>query len=77
MLKETREIVAQAAKEGKSPEQMKKDHVLQKFESLGKGFIKTDAWIDVLYADLTHKTTGALMYRNHGHSDETGLSHLN
>jgi hypothetical protein len=26
--------------------------VLAKFDSLGKGFIKTDAWIDTLYNDV-------------------------
>jgi cyclase len=77
MLKDTREIVARAVKDGKNPEQMKKDHILSKYESLAKGFIKTDAWIDVLYADVMHKTTGALFYRNHGHSGESSLSHLN
>jgi glyoxylase-like metal-dependent hydrolase (beta-lactamase superfamily II) len=72
MMKETRSLVADAIKEGKSVEQMKQDHLLEKYESLGKGFIKTDAWIDVLNADVTRKSTGALRYQDHGHSDQKG-----
>jgi hypothetical protein len=49
MLKETRAVVADAIKRGKSVQQMKEEHVLEKYESLGKGFIKTDAWIETLY----------------------------
>src|SRR5262249_44668456 len=58
MLKETRGLVAQALKNGKSVNQMKEEHLLAKFDDLGKGFIKTDTWIDVLYADLQKKTGG-------------------
>src|SRR5260370_27122684 len=52
MLKDTRALVAKAAADGKTAEQMKSDHVLSKYEDLGKGFIKTDAWIDLLLADV-------------------------
>jgi glyoxylase-like metal-dependent hydrolase (beta-lactamase superfamily II) len=52
MLKETRALVADAIKHGKSVQQMKEEHVLEKYESLGTGFIKTDAWIDTLYNDV-------------------------
>src|SRR6266436_5287320 len=52
MLKETRGIVADGIKQGKTVQQLKDDHVLAKFHSLGKGFIKTDAWIDTLYNDV-------------------------
>jgi cyclase len=55
MLKETRGLVADAVKQGKTPDQMKQEHLLAKYEQLGKGFIKTDGWIDVLYADVTEK----------------------
>jgi glyoxylase-like metal-dependent hydrolase (beta-lactamase superfamily II) len=71
MLKETRAIVAQGAKEGKSSAQMKQEHVLAKYDDYSKGFIKTDAWIDVLYADVMHKTTSAVHYQNHGHAGES------
>jgi cyclase len=52
MLKETRAIVADGIKQGKTVQQLKDEHVLAKFDSLGKGFIKTDAWIDTLYNDV-------------------------
>jgi glyoxylase-like metal-dependent hydrolase (beta-lactamase superfamily II) len=52
MLKETRAIVADGMKQRKTVQQLKDDHVLAKFDSLGKGFIKTDAWIDTLYNDV-------------------------
>ncbi len=55
MLKETRALVASAVKEGKTPAQMKNDHLLAKYEALGKGFIKSDSWIDTLCADVRAK----------------------
>jgi cyclase len=70
MLKETRDRVAQAASQGKTADQMKQDHLLAQYESLGKGFIKTEAWIDLLYAEVTQKTGAAAGYQNHGHADE-------
>jgi len=70
MLKDTRALVAKAASDGKTPQQMKQDHLLAKYENLGKGFIKTDAWIDLLYADLHRATAGEQPYRDHGHADE-------
>ena len=70
MLKETRALVANAAGQGKSPAQMKEEHVLAQYEDLGKGFIKTDAWIDLLYAEVTRPAGAAPGYQNHGHADE-------
>jgi glyoxylase-like metal-dependent hydrolase (beta-lactamase superfamily II) len=58
MLKDTRTLVAEAAKSGKTVDDMKKDHLLAKYDDLGKGFIKSDAWIDLLYAEVTHKSAG-------------------
>ena len=74
MLKDTRAIVAAAVQKGQTPQQMKDAHILAKYDDLGKGFIKTDQWIDVLYADITHKNLGALRYINHGHANEHGGS---
>lgn len=71
MLKDTWSLVAQAAKNGKTAEQLKQEHLLSKYEDLGKGFIKTDAWIDQLYAELTQKAGTAAVYQNHGHADES------
>ena len=69
MLRETRALVSAAAQRGGTPDQMKKDHILSKYESLGNRFIGTDAWIDLLYSDVTHNNT-ELHYRNHGHANE-------
>ena len=70
MLKETRALVAQAADQGKSADLMKQEHLLAKYEQMGRGFIKTDAWIDLLYAEVTQKVGDATGYQNHGHLDE-------
>jgi cyclase len=70
MLRETRTLVAQAAGQGKTAEQMKSDHLLAKYEELGAGFIKTENWIDLLYAEVTTKPATAGGYQNHGHADE-------
>ncbi len=55
MMKDTREMVSKAAKEGKTADQMKKDNLLAKYADLGKGFIKADGWIDLLYKEVTKK----------------------
>ena len=56
LLKETRALVANGVKEGKTIQQMKQDHLLAKYEDKGKGFIKADGWNDELYADVTEKS---------------------
>jgi glyoxylase-like metal-dependent hydrolase (beta-lactamase superfamily II) len=70
MLKDTRALVAKAAQDGKTIDQMKQEHLLAKYEELGKGFIKTDAWIELLSADVQHKDAEALPYQDHGHANE-------
>jgi cyclase len=70
MLKETRALVADAVRKKMTVEKMKANKILAKYEEqYGKGFIKTDDWIDTLYADVTQKKAGA-HYHNHGHADE-------
>jgi len=70
MLKETRQAVADAVKKGLTLQQMKDQKILAKWDKLGHDFIKTDAWIEVLYDDVTHTKTGHEHYINHGHADE-------
>ena len=70
MLKDTRALVGKATADGKTADQMKTDHVLAKYEDLGKGFIKTDAWIDLLLADIQKNPKAAPPYQDHGHADE-------
>ena len=53
MLTDTRAAVAAAAAKGLTPEQMKEQKILAQWDELGHDFIKTDAWIDTLYLDVT------------------------
>lgn len=70
MLKDTRALVARAAKQGQTVAQMKEAHLLAKYDDFGKGFIKADKWIEVLYEDVTRKPTSNAPYQNHGHAEE-------
>jgi cyclase len=70
MLKDTRAAVEAEVQKGRTIEEIKKADVLAKWnDSLGKGFIKPDVWVDTLYDDIKHSTAGA-KYVNHGHADE-------
>lgn len=44
MLKETRALVVQAADQGKSADRMKQDHLLAKYEELGKALSNPVTW---------------------------------
>ena len=71
MIKETRAVVARAVRQRKTVAQMKKAKILAKWEAdYGKGFIKTDDWIDALYDDVSKARTGKEHYLNHGHTGE-------
>jgi cyclase len=52
MLKGTSSAVESAIRAGKSLDQMKQEKVLAQWDSWGSGFIKTDRFLDTLYADL-------------------------
>lgn len=52
MLRGTVGAVDAAMKAGKSVEQMKSEKILDPWASWGNGFIKTDAWIDTIAAEL-------------------------
>jgi cyclase len=71
LLKDTRAVVAAAVAKKQTPAQMKAAKILAKWEDpYGKGFIKTEVWIDTLYDDVTHSKTGGEHYRPHGHAGE-------
>lgn len=53
MLKDTRDTVAAAIKNGRTADQMKQDKVLAKYDALGS----PDRYIDFLYADLSRPAT--------------------
>ncbi|MCU1309484.1 MAG: beta-lactamase-like protein [Candidatus Angelobacter sp.] len=70
MLKDTRALVSDAVKKDQTAAQMKEAKIMAKFEDqYGKGFLKSDEWIDTLYADVTANKSAAA-YHNHGHADE-------
>jgi cyclase len=52
MLRECVNLVQTAIESGKTLEQMKSEKVLQKYDALGQGFIKTDAFIEQIHAEL-------------------------
>ena len=54
-LVETISIVRARMKEGKSADQIKAEKPLEKWESWGKGFMKTDNWIQIIYQSLSRR----------------------
>jgi len=64
MLRGTSAAVAAAMKQGKSLEQMKKEKVLANYADWGKGMLNTDMFTEILYNDLSGKTTGAFLKHN-------------
>ena len=65
MLKDTLGVVQTAMKQGKTLDQMKQEKILAKWDEYGTGdkFIKTDAWIETIYNDLSGKS-GQFMKHN-------------
>jgi glyoxylase-like metal-dependent hydrolase (beta-lactamase superfamily II) len=55
MLKETRAVVEQGIKQGKTLDQLKQEKVLEKWSKWSGEFISADAFIETLYNDLTGK----------------------
>jgi cyclase len=53
MLRNTMAAVETGVAAGKSAEQLKSDKVLAQWDEWGKGFIKTDVWIDTLHAEAS------------------------
>lgn len=51
--------------QGKTLDQLKQEKVLAKWDSFGKGFISTDVFTEILYDNLSRKTTGPK--DSHGH----------
>ncbi|MEA2239993.1 MAG: hypothetical protein QOC81_4717 [Thermoanaerobaculia bacterium] len=51
VLRGTTGAVAKALAAGKSLDQMKQENVLAQWDSWGKGFIKTDAWLELLVSE--------------------------
>jgi cyclase len=63
MLKDTRAVVQEGIKSGKTLDQLKQEKVLAKWDAYKNDFISSDAFIETLYNDLTGKP-GQLMKHN-------------
>ncbi len=57
VLRECRSLVADAVKRGESLERMQKENVLAKYDSLGKGFVKTPDFIKLVHDELRGTAT--------------------
>jgi glyoxylase-like metal-dependent hydrolase (beta-lactamase superfamily II) len=55
MLRDCVSLVDAARKKGMTAEQMKAAKVLAKYEELGKGFVKTDGFVDLINNELSAK----------------------
>ena len=55
ILVESSKIVTDAMKKKKSLDEIKKAGLPEKFKSAGSGFIKTDAWIEIVYRSYSKK----------------------
>jgi glyoxylase-like metal-dependent hydrolase (beta-lactamase superfamily II) len=64
MIKETRGVVADAIKAGKTLDQMRREKILNAWEEWSGKFISTDAFIETLYNDLTGKKGGEFIRHN-------------
>jgi cyclase len=51
-LKETRAAVQAGLEKKKTPDQLKKEKVLARWDKMGSGFVNADKWIDTLVRDL-------------------------
>lgn len=64
MLKETSQVVNDGILSGKTADQMKKEKVLDKWQSFSGSMVTTDVWIDTLYNSLTTKKDAAFVQHN-------------
>jgi cyclase len=64
MLKETSARVEAGIKQGKALDQLKQEKVLAGYEKWSGGFITTDKFIEILYADLTSRRSRGLTPHN-------------
>jgi cyclase len=57
MLRDCIQLVDTARKAGKSVDDMKKENVLAKYDALGKGFVKTNDFLELIANELAGKAT--------------------
>jgi glyoxylase-like metal-dependent hydrolase (beta-lactamase superfamily II) len=63
-LKATRDVVANALKEGKTLDQMKQAKILDPWKKYSGGFVSEDAFLETLYNSLTGQKTGKFIEHN-------------
>lgn len=64
MLKETKAVVENGIKQGKSLDQLKQDNVLGPWQKWSGDFITSEQWLVTLYNDLTGKKSGEFIKHN-------------
>jgi glyoxylase-like metal-dependent hydrolase (beta-lactamase superfamily II) len=64
MLKDTRDVVLKAIKEGKTLDQMKQAKLLDPWKKYSGDFISEDAFLETLYNSLTGQKTGKFIKHN-------------
>lgn len=64
MIKETRGVVEDAIKAGKTLDQMKRENILEAWKAWSGEFISADAFIETLYNDLTGEKGGGFIKHN-------------
>jgi cyclase len=64
MLKETRDVVQKALKEGKTLDQMKQAKLLEPWKKYSGDFVNQDVFLETLYNSLTGQKTGKLIKHN-------------
>ncbi len=64
MLKATRDVVAQALKDGKTLDQMKQAKILDPWKKYSGDFVSEDAFLETLYNSLTGQKTGKFIKHN-------------
>jgi len=64
MLKDTKAVVENGIKQGKSFDQLKQENVLSPWQKWSGDFITGEQWLVTLYNDLTGKKTGDLIKHN-------------
>jgi glyoxylase-like metal-dependent hydrolase (beta-lactamase superfamily II) len=64
MLKETRDVVQAALKDGKTLDQMKQAKLLEPWKKYSGDFVNQDVFLETLYSSLTGQKTGKLIKHN-------------
>jgi hypothetical protein len=64
MLKQTRDAVQQAWKDGKTLDQMKPSKLLDPWKKYSRDFVNRGVFLETLYNSLTGQNTGKLIRHN-------------